>query len=267
MLRKVLSNEPYSIAESYAIHSQGSHVYEDASTKYEKTDVKTLVEKQEHLSDGEKKALFEILKRHPVLFAGLNDRQLGIFPNREYHIDLMLGAKAFHIKQPYSVPLHQQGAVKTELLRQLQLDIIERCYSTEWGMPMFIIPKPDGSCRLIADFRELNKATKQLHYPLPKIQDIFHRRRRFRFVTLIDVSMQFHTFLLDAESQNKCVIVTPFGKFKYKRLPMGFLNSPSWAQAAMDELFADLPDVEVYIDDVGIFSTESTVISEQLNLF
>ena len=191
-----------------------------------------------------------------ILFAGLNNRKLGIFPNREYRIDLMLGAKSYHIKQPYSVPLHQQKAVQTEIFRQLKLGILERCYSTEWGMPMFIIPKPDGSCRLIADFRELNKVTKQLHYPLPKIQDIFHRRRNFKYVTLLDVSMQFHTFLLEKESQEKCVIVTPFGKFKYLRLPMGFLNSPSWAQAAMDELFAHLTDVEVYIDDVGIFSND-----------
>ena len=256
LLRKVLSNEPYSVAEAYA--NQTTHIYQDAATKYEKTDLNSLVQQQAHLDEPSKKHLLNILQDHSILFAGLNDRQLGIFPNREYHIDLNLGAKAYHIKQPYSVPLHQQEAVKTELLRQLKLGILQRCYSTEWGMPMFIIPKPDGSCRLIADFRELNKATKQLHYPLPTIQAIFHRRRNFVYVTLIDVSMQFHTFKLDAKSQDKCVIVTPFGKFKYVRLPMGFLNSPSWAQAAMDELFSDMPDVEVYIDDVGIFSTDFT---------
>ena len=253
VLRKVLSNEPYSVAESYMNQAR---TYQDAATKYEETDLEGLVKTQEHLDDTTKKALLDILKKHSVLFAGLNNRQLGIFPNRKYHIELQQDAKAFHIKQPYSVPLNQQEAVKTELLRQLKLGIIERCYSTEWGMPMFIIPKPDGSCRLIADFRELNKVTKQLHYPLPKIQEIFHRRRNFKYVTLLDVSMQFHTFLLDKTSQDKCVIVTPFGKFKYLRLPMGFLNSPSWAQAAMDELFSDLTDVEVYIDDVGIFSTD-----------
>ena len=254
LLRKVLSNEPYSVAEAYG--QQATHTYEDASSKYKGTDLQQLVATQEQLDEKAKKALLNVLRHHSVLFQGLNDRQLGIFLNRKYHIDLMLGAKPFHIKQPYSVPLYQQDAVKIELLRQLKLGIIERCYSTEWGMPMFIIPKPDGSCRLIADFRELNKVTKQLHYPLPKIQDIFHRRRHFIYVTLLDVLMQFHTFLLDDESQQKCVIVTPFGKFKYNRLPMGFLNSPSWAQAAMDELFSELTDVEVYIDDVGIFSMD-----------
>ena len=36
---------------------------------------------------------------------------------------------------------------------------------------------------------------------------------------------------------------------------MGSLNSPSWAQAAMDELFLHVPNVEVCIDDIGTFST------------
>ena len=36
---------------------------------------------------------------------------------------------------------------------------------------------------------------------------------------------------------------------------MGFLNSPLWAQGAMDELLSHPPDVEVCIDDVGIFSS------------
>ena len=252
LLSKVLSNEPYAVAEAYANQIN----YADASTKYEDTDLETLISKQNHLDDSAKKTLLNILTNHSVLFQGLNNRQLGIFPNRKYHIDLQLGAKAYHIKQPYSVALHLLEPVKKEILRQLKLGILERCYSTEWGMPMFIIPKPDGSCRLIADFRELNKVTKQLHYPLPKIQDIFHRRSNFKYVTLLDVSMQFHTFLLDEVSQNYCVIVTPFGKFKYLRLPMGFLNSPSWAQAAMDELFSDLTEVEVYMDDVGIFSND-----------
>ena len=35
---------------------------------------------------------------------------------------------------------------------------------------------------------------------------------------------------------------------------MGFINSPSWAQSAMEELLADIQGVEVYIDDIGIFS-------------
>ena len=112
MLRKVLSNEPYVVAESFA----NQFNYEDAATKYEATDLHKLTKEQSHLSTEQQNDLFNILNEFPTLFAGLNDRPLGVFPNREYHIDLMLGAKAYHVKQPHAVPLNQCAAVKNELL-------------------------------------------------------------------------------------------------------------------------------------------------------
>ena len=94
---------------------------------------------------------------------------------------------------------------------------------------MFCIYKSDNTARVIADVIELNKVSVAKHYPLPKIQDIFHRRKGYKYVTLLDISMQFHTFKLDEASSWKCIIVTPFGKFRYLRLPMGYLFSLAWA--------------------------------------
>ena len=67
--------------------------------------------------------------------------------------------------------------------------------------------------------------------------------------------MQYFTFALDKDSQNLCVISTPFGLYKYKRLPMGIKQSSDVAQEVMKNLFRDLDDVEVYIDDIGCFSS------------
>ena len=86
LLRKILSNEPYATAEAYA---NQSHTYHDATTKYEETDLPALVSEQDHLDDVAKKALLDVLNKHKILFVGLTGRMLGIFPNREYHIDLI----------------------------------------------------------------------------------------------------------------------------------------------------------------------------------
>jgi transposase InsO family protein len=219
------------------------------------TSVEDVVVQQTHLNEEQKAQLLQVLKKYEnTLFSG----RLGTYKRRKFHIDLKDDAVPYHVKGPYPVPAINMPVLKQELRKQCDDGILERVGESEWGMPMMVIPKKDGTIRTIDDFRELNKQTKRKVYPLPKIQDIFHRRKGYKYASQLDLTKMYYTFELDEESSWLCILVTPFGKYRRKRLPMGLKQSPDWAQAAIEIplIEADLlrECVEAYMDDVGIFS-------------
>jgi hypothetical protein len=94
-------------------------------------------------------------------------------------------------------------------------------------------------------------------YHLPRIQDNLRKRSRYVYFTKLDIAMHYYTFELDEESKDVCTICTPFGNYRYNRLPMGIKQSPDIAQQIMEDLLRPYAETDVYIDDIGIFAQKS----------
>ena len=69
--------------------------------------------------------------------------------------------------------------------------------------------------------------------------------------------MGYHHIPLDEWSQNLCTTVLPWGKYRYKRLPMGISSAPDIFQQVMIDLLRDVEFVQVYTDDLLITSDGS----------
>ena len=164
-LRQLLTVEPVRATQAE------SFLADITATKDSSADVRDIADAQEHLTPQQCGKLYDVLKKRKKLFDG----SLGCYTGRKFHIDLKPGTVPFHCKQPYSIPVNKLDLAKSELERQCDIGVLQQVYESEWGMPMLVIPKKDGAIRTCADVRELNKHTVCLTYPLPRIQNIFHR--------------------------------------------------------------------------------------------
>ena len=124
---------------------------------------------------------------------------------------------------------------------------------TEWVNSMVTIIKPNGQLHICIDPCDLNRAVKQEYYPMQTIEEVVTRMPNAKYFSVLDASLGFWQVSLDAESTNICTFNTPFGRYKFKRLPFGLSSSQDVFQKVMSEMFEDIEGVEVVIDDVLIW--------------
>ncbi len=91
-------------------------------------------------------------------------------------------------------------------------------------------------------------------YPTLKISTTLQEMEGFSYATALDLNMGYYTIRLDPEASEICTIIFPWGKYSYKRLPMGFGGSADIFQAQMMDLMASLEYVRAYIDDLLIIT-------------
>jgi hypothetical protein len=217
-----------------------------------KTTAMDIAAQQTHLPPEHHTALAATLAKHNKMFNCI----LGKYPDGTVKLQVLVpGVSPIHCK-PFGVPHRNLKQLKHEIDMLVMLDVIEPILISEWAFPSFLVPKKDGTARFVSDFRKLNEILLvDEKHDLPKIRDVLQRRAGFDYVTTIDITSQFYHFELDPESRKYVVITTPFGKYRYKRLPMGIKIAPAYAQAIMTKLFHDLMDfVECFMDDLAIFT-------------
>ena len=111
--------------------------------------------------------LFKLLSEFEELFDGT----LGDWKTEPVELELREGEKP-HSSRYYPMPRVHKQTFKKELLRLVEIGVLEEVRQSKWGSPTFIIPKKQGTVRFISDFRKLNAKIKRKPYPIPRISDV-----------------------------------------------------------------------------------------------
>ena len=218
----------------------------------EPPNINDIVDNNNHLNDEQKVKLKHLLDEYKDLFDG----SLGDWNTPPVSVELKPDAKPHH-SRPYPVPQIHKEQFKKELDSLVELGVLEKDSGSQWAAPAFTIPKKDGSLRFLTDFRELNKRIIRRPYPLPKISEVLQELEGLSYATTLDLKMGYYTIRLDPDAQKLCTVITPWGKYKYLRMPMGIMSAPDIFQNRMSDLMAHLQFVKVYIDDLLMITKDS----------
>ena len=142
---------------------------------------------------------------------------------------------------------------------------------TKWISSIVAVPKKNGKLRICLDPKDLNCAIQREKYQLPTVEDIATRLHGAKVFTVMDVRNGFWHVSLDEESSYVTTFQTPFGRYRWRRLPFGISSAPEVFQRKMHELIEGMAGIEVVTDDfivVGYGETfEEATRHHDRNLF
>ena len=128
---------------------------------------------------------------------------------------------------PRRVPVPLRDILKSTLDNLVQQNILAPVQKpTPWINSMVAVPKRDGKLRICLDPRDLNRAIHREQFPLPTIEDVANRLHGAKVFSVLDVRKGFWHIELDEESSLLTTFNTPFGRYRWKRMPFGICSAP-----------------------------------------
>lgn len=194
-----------------------------------------------------KEGTSDIMKEFPDLFQGTGCL------HRQYH--MVLRKDSVPVVMPARrVPLALRGPLRDELDRMERGGIIQKVSApTDWVSPLVIVRKKNRKLRLCMYPQNINDCLKREHYQMPRREDIEAELAGAQYFSRLDANSGFHQIPLDNATSNICTFSTPFGRYRFLRLPFGIAAAPEVFQKAMSEIFDRAAGVQVYVDDVLIY--------------
>ncbi|KAK3702062.1 hypothetical protein QZH41_004210 [Actinostola sp. cb2023] len=158
-----------------------------------------------------------------------------------------------NVMPPRRVPVAVKGKLKAELDRLTKRKVISPVEEpTDWVSSMIAVMKPNGTVRLCIDPQHLNQALKRCHYPLPIIEELLPELTKARVFSKADLKEGFLLVQLDEESSKLTTFQTPWGRYRWHRLPFGIAPAPEIFQIKLDQNLEGLKGTFAIADDILI---------------
>ena len=159
-----------------------------------------------------------IRDNYPNCFKGLRD--LGT-----YHITMVDNYRPV-VNPPRRVPHSLKQRLHQALDKNVKSGVLVKVdQPTDWVNNLVIVEKKNGSLRLCLDPRDLNKAIKREHYKIPTMPEIASEFAGKTVFSTLDLKDGYWQVKLDEDSSLLCTFNTPFGRYRFTRMPFGIKSA------------------------------------------
>ena len=208
----------------------------------------------------------QIMREYPDLFKGV-----GLIPsNVELHlkpdavpvinaprripsdVELHLKPDAVPvINAPRRIPVALRERFRTELTRMENAGIV---MSTDWVNSFVIVEKrKTKSLRICLDPKALNDAICRPDYPMRTVDEVLSELSEAAYFSVLDATSGYWSLKLEDKSSYLTTFNTPFGHYRYLRVPFGLNCSQDVFQRKIDETFEGMTGVTAIVDDILVF--------------
>jgi len=156
------------------------------------------------------------------------------------------------------VPVALRDKVKAKLDDLEEKGTVEKVTTpTDWIRCMVVVTTPT-KIWICLDPRDLNKAVMRPKYQMPTSDELLPKLSKAKVFSTLDAKDGFHLVGLEENSSLKTTFWTPFGRYKYLRLPFGVNLAPEEFECKLHEKLDGLPGVEVIRDDILVMGFGET---------
>ena len=203
------------------------------------------------LSESRIKELKEVYARVPGVFAV----RPGLTNLIEFDVEIVGEADIMSRLPRYSPS--QKQLIEEQVNKLLEWGVLVRSDSFQ-GSPLMVVQQEGKGPRVVADYRNLNKKTKLLRYPIPSIEELVEKVSMAEIISVYDFVKGYFQMKATDRARKVTAVVTHMGIFEFTVMPMGVVNGSFYFQRLMDKICEGLEGFAgPFQDDVAIRSVAS----------
>ena len=191
----------------------------------------------------------DLIRQYPACFDGIGKLQ------GAYHISVDPTVPPV-VHPPRRVPISLKDDIQKELNEMTENGIIKKIEDgepTAWVNSLVYRRKPNGELRICLDPKDLNRAILREHHVTPTLQEILPKLNGATVFSIVDAKCGYWNVQLDEQSSYLTTFNSPFGRYRFLRMPFGLKMSQDVFQRKIDQTYEGCEGVIGIADDIVVY--------------